>query len=55
MIPFINFVYPEIIGLCGNINITLLALNSIGRRYNDSDFSILWRINNITTNRNYLN
>ena len=35
--PFINFAYPETIGLCGEINITLDSLHSIGKRYNDTD------------------
>ena len=55
IIPFIKFTYPDRIGLCGEINITLTVLDSIGKRYNDTDYSIIWRISNMSVEGKYLN
>ena len=53
--PFINFTYPDRIGLCGEINITLISLDLIGKRQNDTDYSIIWRISNMSVGGKYLN
>ncbi len=42
------------IGLCGNINMTLDTLNLVGKKYNDPDYSVIWKINNMSIEDNPL-